>query len=117
MKKITLFISGIIIGILNMLLGAGGGMLAVPVLKKCDLKQKEAQATALTVTLPLSFVSLIIYLFNGNVKLNGNIFLPLFGASGAFLGAFLLKKVSNKWLKRIFACFLLFAGARILIKG
>ena len=43
---------GFFIGIINGLLGAGGGMLAVPALKKLGLSQKDAHRNALAVILP-----------------------------------------------------------------
>lgn len=116
MKKGYLFIFGIITGFINLLLGAGGGMLAVPVLKADGIEQKQAQATAIAVTLPLSVISLIIYLSRGIVKPQSSIFVVLLGSCGAFLGAYLLKKISNKWLRRIFAVFLLWASVRMLMK-
>ena len=61
MKKTSAFLLGIPIGALNILLGAGGGMIAVPALKKCGLNQKQAQANAVAVILPLTIISLIIY--------------------------------------------------------
>ena len=37
MKKIFSFLGGILTGIINVLLGAGGGVIAVFLLKKCSL--------------------------------------------------------------------------------
>lgn len=54
--------AGALVGIINILLGAGGGILAVPILKKNGLTQKQAQANAVAVILPLTIISFIIYI-------------------------------------------------------
>lgn len=61
MKKLGLALLGAAVGTVNVLIGAGGGILAVPILKKSGLDQKEAQANAVAVILPLTAISLIIY--------------------------------------------------------
>ena len=43
----TAFLAGTFAGFLNGLFGSGGGTVAVPLLKKGGLLQKEAQATSL----------------------------------------------------------------------
>ena len=55
-KKHLLFTAagGLAVGLINGLLGAGGGMLAVPILAKAGLSQREAHAGSLAVILPLS---------------------------------------------------------------
>ena len=37
------------------------------------------------------------------------------GLGGGFVGGRLFQKVSNLWLRRIFACFLLYGGVRYLL--
>ncbi len=108
--------SGIIIGIINGLLGAGGGMLAVPMLKKSGLNQKEAHASSIAVILPLSVISAAAYLLKGNVVLKDALPYLLPGALGAVLGAYLLNKISDKWLRKVFGVFMIWAGIRLLIK-
>ena len=45
-NKLFTAVAGLGIGLINGLLGAGGGMLAVPLLKKMGLSQKQAHANA-----------------------------------------------------------------------
>ena len=117
-KKInfkTVF-SGIAVGIVNGLMGAGGGMLAVPILKKTGLDQRKAQANAIAIILPISIVSCVMYLIRGNVQISDALpFLPG-GILGAVIGTFLLSKLPTKLLKKIFAAFMIWAGVRLLIK-
>lgn len=116
MKKAVSFLCGIAIGIINVLLGAGGGIIAVFMLKKSGLSQKDAQANAIAVILPLTFISLIIYFKNGYVNFYDNIFLLPAGVAGAVAGAFILKKISPKATRIIFGLFMIWAGIRLLIK-
>ena len=69
MKKLNLIAGGFFVGIVNALFGAGGGMIAVPLLTKNGLSQKEAQATAVSVILPLTVITSVIYYFQGNLNI------------------------------------------------
>ncbi len=115
-KILSTAVLGAAIGFINGLLGAGGGMLAVPLLKKYGLAQKEAQQNAIAVILPITAVSAGIYLYKDYVNLsNSYSYLPT-GFLGAIIATFLMKKITNKWLKRIFAFFMVYAGVRLLLK-
>ncbi len=107
---------GALIGIVNGLLGAGGGMIAVPMLGKFGLDAKRAHATSIAIILPLSAMSAAAYLIRGDVKfIDASVyFLP--GAVGAVIGAWLLGKIPDRWLKRIFGAFMIWAGVRLLIR-
>lgn len=108
--------SGLLIGIVNGMLGAGGGMIAVPLLKKSGMEQKQAHANAVAVILPISFVSAVIYLINKSVKLSAALsFMPA-GVVGSVVATLLLKKISPVYLKIIFGGFMVWAGVRMLIK-
>lgn len=115
-SKLLTALYGTAIGFVNGLLGAGGGMLAVPLLKKCGLSQKESHENAIAVILPITAVSAGIYLHKNYVNLSDSFsYLPT-GFLGAIAATFLMKKLSNVWLKRIFAFFMLYAGIRLLLK-
>lgn len=115
-KNIIRPLYGITIGFINGLLGAGGGMLAVPLLKKEGLSQKAAQQNAIAIILPITIISAAIYLYKDYVNLNDSFsYLPT-GLLGSIIATFLMKKFSNKVLKIIFALFMLYAGVRLLLK-
>lgn len=115
-KKLTNALFGIVIGFINGLLGAGGGMIAVPLLKKYGFSQRVAQQNAIAIILPITAVSAGIYLYKDYVNLSDSFsYLPT-GFFGAIIATFLMKKISNKWLKRIFAFFMLYAGTRLLLR-
>lgn len=108
--------TGLTIGMVNGLLGAGGGMLAVPLLKKSGLEQKEAHSNAVAVILPISILSAVLYLYKDYVSLTQALpYIPA-GLLGAVAGTYLLKKISPLWLKRIFGLFMVYAGVRLLFK-
>lgn len=114
-KKALSFLGGIGVGVLNGLLGAGGGMLTVPLLEAMGVEGKRAHATSLAVIVPLSLVSAGIYWQRGWVTLGeAAVFLPG-GLVGAVVGAKLLAKASTPWVKRAFALLLLWASARRLL--
>ena len=69
-KKLFYTLGGIAIGFVNGLLGAGGGMLAVPFLKKCGLSQRQAHQNAIAIILPITAVSVGIYLYCDYVNLS-----------------------------------------------
>lgn len=109
-------LSGIAIGIVNGIFGAGGGMLAVPLLKNSGLDQKTAHANAVAVILPITVVSAVFYITKGYVKITaGLLFVPT-GILGSVIGTVLLKKFSNKLLQKVFAFFMLYAGVRLLLR-
>lgn len=116
MKKFHFWLLGIVTGFVNGIFGSGGGIIAVPMLKRTGLDAKKSHATSLALTLPLSIVSVILYGSKGSLPLSD--VLPLFipGLSGAAVGGLLLKKISGTALKRIFGAILLAAGIRMFLR-
>ena len=115
-NKVKIGFFGIIIGIINGLLGAGGGMLAVPLLKSIGFEQKQAQENAIAVILPITVLSAALYLWKDYVDIgDAFVYIPT-GLIGAAIGTMLIKKISPKILKKIFAAFMLYAGTRLLFK-
>ena len=100
-KKILTAVSGLTIGAVNGLMGAGGGMIAVPLLKKCGMEQKSAHTNAVAVILPICVLSAGLYLKNGYVSIGDALPYVPTGITG---------------LKRVFALFMIYAGIRLLLK-
>lgn len=116
MKKLLYSLAGLGAGIINGLLGAGGGMLIVPILNKIGLNQNESHATSIAVILPLSVFSAILYLVKGHFTISESlIFLP-FGVIGAIIGALLLPKLPEKALRKTFGVFMIWAAIRMLMR-
>lgn len=110
------FLGGIIIGTLNGMFGAGGGIVAVPMLRKSGIKDKGAHASSIAVILPISLVSLGMYLLNGRVDLSDGLPFVLPGIVGAVTGTFILSKIPKKWLHRVFGALIIYAGIRLILK-
>lgn len=111
-----LLLGGFFIGVVNGLLGAGGGMLAVPLLKKSGMSQADSQANSVAVILPLTVVSALLYLATNKVDLTDAVrFIPG-GLLGAVIGTSVLYKIPNNILRKIFAVFMLWAGVRMFLR-
>ena len=106
--------SGFLVGFVNGLLGTGGGILAVSILKKQNLEQNKAHATAVGLMFPLSLISLFIYWQKEGEFLSKYwiYFLPAIG--GSFIGAFLLKKIKAEKLRFLFAIIIFYSAVRLL---
>lgn len=114
MRKIKLFLSGILIGTINGLLGSGGGMLAVPLLQKLGLDERMSHSTSVSVILPMTLVSAFLYWYNGNLQIQNALFYIPFGIAGAIMGGFLLPKINEKLLRKIFGFIILYFALKIL---
>ena len=119
--------TGLAVGALNGLFGAGGGIVAVVLLgiaakyaEKCGVAgrngdaARRAHATSIALIFPISILSAWMYISGGSV-VPGDIaaYIPG-GILGAALGAALLKIISPKWLKRVFALFMLYTSYRLM---
>ncbi|NLZ25826.1 MAG: sulfite exporter TauE/SafE family protein [Clostridiales bacterium] len=111
-----LIVGGGLIGLVNGFFGAGGGMLAVPLLTFCGkLPEKHSHATALLVILPLSIVTAIVYLLHG--IWDGNIFEPtLIGVLiGGLIGASALKKLGTMSVTVAFYILMITVGLKMVM--
>lgn len=116
MKKPIFYLCNLAVGVINGLFGAGGGMLAVPLLKKTDISQKQAHANCVAIILPMTVFSAILYLVQGRMVVSDALPFLLPGLLGTLAGTFLLSKISNKWLKKVFAVFMVWAGVNLWIR-
>jgi uncharacterized protein len=122
MKKLFAYIirmrkhafSGFVAGLLNGFLGAGGGMVIVPMLEKNGLEPSSAHATSIAVIVPLCVLSAILYMGARSLTFYDALpYLPA-GLIGAYLGAKLLPHIPGGLLRRIFGAFMLYAAFRLL---
>ncbi|WP_058486424.1 sulfite exporter TauE/SafE family protein [Defluviitalea phaphyphila] len=116
MGKIKIIAVGFVTGMINGLFGAGGGSMVVPAMEKfLDVKEHEAHATAIAVILPLSIISTFIYVKHQNIVWESVLYVSIGGIIGGILGAKFLKKLSPKWLHKIFGLFMIAASIRMII--
>lgn len=115
LKEFSVYFVGLAAGIINGLLGGGGGMIVVPGLAlTLGLTAKKSHATALAVILPASVISACVLLFtfkNDWVLLSAT---TLGVSAGGVVGALLLKKLKNPTITKIFAVLMLLAGVKLL---
>ena len=114
MKKFLTSLGGFAAGIANGLLGAGGGMVVVPMLNKSGLKTVNSHATSVAVILPICILSSALYLWRGSVTVGQALpYLPWMLA-GSVIGAWALPKLNKTFLRRLFGCLRLWAAYRML---
>ncbi len=114
MHKFKDYICGAICGFLNGLFGSGGGTIAVPCLQKSGIDAKKSHATSVAIIFILSLVTAIVYLLNEKIDFTEAMNYIPYGIIGAIIGAFLLKKISNTFLKKLFAVIILISAIRII---
>jgi len=115
-NKQKLSLSGAAAGLVNGLFGGGGGMALVPLLTRwCGMEEKKAFATCVAIIFPLCVLSAAIYLFRTGFALTAALPYLIGGLIGGWVGGKLMGRVSVVWLRRIFAAFLLYGGARYLL--
>ena len=115
-KQLTGAAAGFIAGVLNGLLGAGGGTVIVPMLEKCGLPPQRAPATSIAVIVPLCALSAVFYLKNGSFSLRDLLYYVPAGFGGAYAASLVLPRIPAKLLRRIFGVFLLYAAYRLLTR-
>jgi uncharacterized membrane protein YfcA len=102
-------------GLINGLLGAGGGAVLVPALTlRRRLEQHKAHATALCVILPTAIISAFIYIKNGFMDWPLILKLALSGILGGVTGARLLPKIPAGRLRAVLGLFMLISGGKML---
>lgn len=109
-------ISAIICGFVCGLLGAGGGMVLVPILYKSGLSVKESHATSVTVILPLCILSSIMYTINGDYNISNTLIYIIPGMVGSLLGVLIMEKIKKNILKKALGIIMTLAAIRLLLK-
>lgn len=114
LKKIIIgFVSGIICGLFS----AGGGLVLVPAcVYFLNLDEKKARSTSIFSIMFMVITAALLYNRDDYINWNIGIKCAIGGILGSIIGSYLLKKVSNKYLKIIFVIFLIYASISILIK-
>ena len=104
-----------LIGVINGLLGGGGGLLCVPILKAIfKLDDKHAHATSIFITAFISIPTLIVYITTISVNFVQMCFISLGVLFGGIVGSSMLEKISNDILNVLFIIVILFVGIRML---
>ncbi len=105
---------GAVSGFAAGLLGSGGGIFVVEGLERTGIEERHAHATSLSVILPVSALSAIMYISGGYVPFPETLYLCGGAVAGGLAGAFLLGRLKVKILNRIFTLLILVSGIRLL---
>jgi len=99
-------------GLVNGMMGTGGGMLLVPLLTRCGVEPKKAMATSVAVILPLCILS--VWICRRSLDANWTQLLPYLGGGliGGITAGLSFGKVPSLWMRRMFALLLLYGGIR-----
>lgn len=121
-------VASIIAGIINGLIGTGGGIVlyfALRLLAKLNKKNdgqppdmiKDIMANTIAVVVIMSAVSATIYMFRGEIRY-GELaaYIPA-AVIGGLTGAVLLNKLKSKIVRKIFAVMIIYAGIQMLLKS
>lgn len=113
-KKILV---GLMAGIISGLFTAGGGLIIVPaLLYTLKLEAKKARATSVFCILPMVITTAIFYGQSNFIKWDIGIMCAIGGIIGGIVGAKLLNRLPEKYLKIAFSMFLIYAGINMIIR-
>lgn len=108
-------VTGALAGVANGLFGSGGGLFLVPLFTKwLKMDQRKAFATSVAVILPLSAVSLVVFLFRGSLDFWGALPYLIGGLLGGLISGRVFKKVPVTLLRRVFGILILYGGVKAL---
>ncbi|NLL81580.1 MAG: sulfite exporter TauE/SafE family protein [Tissierellia bacterium] len=108
---------GLITGIINGLFGSGGGMIIVPALGYfLGLKEYKAHATAISIILPITIISTIVYFLSNSISIATSLFVMAGSLLGSYIGAKSLKKIPSKILSKAFGCVIIYTALRMIFQ-
>ena len=116
MKLFKEILIGIIAGLINGFFASGGGMILVPafyyILK---LNEVESRATSVLCILPMVLVSSVFYYKSNYMDWRLGIMCAIGGIIGGVIGAKLLKKIDEKYLRISFIIFLVYVAYKMIV--
>lgn len=116
-NKTKLISIGLITGFINGIFGSGGGIIVVPALIFIlGMEDHKAHATAISIILPLSIISTIIYFMKGSISFKVAIPVSIGGILGGYIGARTLNKIPVKFLRKIFGSVIIYTAIRMIWK-
>lgn len=115
-RAILLFLTSVSAGFVNGLLGTGGGMIILPSLVGFGMDRKKAHANSVCIIFFICLVSAFIYFQSNNLVFATSLPYIPWGIAGAIAGSALLPKINQNILKKLFACFSIWAAYRLITK-
>ena len=107
-------LAGLAAGAVNGLLGAGGGMVLVPILSAgSDLEESEIFSSSIVIILPICIVSLVAG-SRGSLPWSAAWPYLLGAVPGGLLAGILGRHIPTKWMHRLLGIMILYGGIRYL---
>ena len=110
-KKVLLHTFSFLGGLLNGLLGVGAGSIILGIMY-AEGEETKAHASVFAFVIPLCIISLI---FSPPTIEKSTISIIAGCSLGSLVGTLLLKKVSGKFLKTLFAAIIIYSGIRSIL--
>ena len=108
-------IPGLLAGTVNGLLGAGGGMVLVPLLiALACVDEDRLFPSSVAIMLPICVVSLVVSSLSHPLPFRESLPYLLGSTAGGILCGFFGKKIPVKWLHRILGVLVIWGGIRYL---
>ena len=115
-----LVLTGLLAGLINGLLGAGGGIVVVFALSAflgdAIEDPRDLYANALCVMVPISIVSCVRYATSGHPITEGFGVYALPAVAGGILGGILLGRLRASYLKKLFSALVIWSGILLIIR-
>lgn len=93
-----------------------GGLILVPAfLYTLKMEPKQARATSIFCVLPMVITTAFFYNKNNLINWKTGVLCAVGGIVGGIIGAKLLNKVPDKYLKLFFTAFLIYAGINMIV--
>jgi uncharacterized membrane protein YfcA len=115
----ALILTGLVVGVVSGLLGIGGAVMLVPALVFIfKFSQPQAQGTSLGALVPpIGIFAALQYWRNGFLDVRTAALIAVGFVAGAFLGALLVPRIPEVWLKRVFATLMFYIAAQLAFAG
>ena len=114
-KNIKLALIGIISGFISGFLSTGGGLILVPAfMYLLKLESNKARGTSVFCILPMVITSSFFYYKGNYIDWRIAIYCAIGGTIGGYIGAKLLRKIPEKYLKIAFTILLIYVSFKML---
>ena len=111
-KKIVI---GLIAGFINGFFATGGGMILVPAFVGfLNMDEKQARGTSIFCILPMVITSSVFYYQSNFIDWKVGVLCAIGGIIGGYIGAKLLKKLPENFLKITFIVFLIYVSIQMI---
>lgn len=115
-KYLKQMIIGFLAGLVSGFFSTGGGLILVPAfIYILNIESKKARATSVFCILPMVIVSSFFYYRGDYINWNIAILCAIGGIIGGYIGAKLLKKLPERYLKISFTIFLFYVALKMIL--